>query len=53
MAKENKKAYIKPQLKSQKIELGVYGDYDQDGGKDITPSHPVRDKDLGGLDPAS
>lgn len=29
------KAYTKPQLKSQPIALGVFGDYGDDGGGDV------------------
>lgn len=28
----SKKTYTTPELKSQKVQLGVFGDYGQDGG---------------------
>lgn len=46
MADKRKKTYTKPQLKSQKIELGVYGNYD--GGDTTLPVLPVRDREFPG-----
>jgi hypothetical protein len=48
MADQKKKPYTKPEIRAQKIELGVYGDYNADGGDVTTPLLPVRDKDQGG-----
>lgn len=42
MAQEKKKSYIKPQVKTQKIELGVYGNYN---GHEEVPTLPVSGKD--------
>jgi hypothetical protein len=42
--KQNKKkSYEKPKVKSQKIEMGVYGDYNEDDRPPLMPVHP---KDL-------
>jgi hypothetical protein len=46
MAPEKKKRYTKPELKAQKIELGVYGDYN--GETETAPLLPVRNKDVSG-----
>ena len=40
--------YMKPQLRSQKIELGVYGQYNSDGGDVTMPYTPVHDKPFSG-----
>ena len=42
MTEGKKKRYTKPRLKAQKIELGVYGDYN--GDCDTAPFLPVRDR---------
>ena len=44
MAEEKKKSYSKPRIKTQKIELGVYGDY-HGGGGDERSTTPIRIKD--------
>ena len=38
-----KRAYTAPVLRSQRMELGVYGDY---GGQNIMPYIPVDDKPI-------
>jgi len=42
MATDKKKTYTKPRVKTQKIELGVYGDY---GGDEVRPTTPQGRKD--------
>ena len=51
MANMMKKTYVKPQLKTMKVELGVFGTY---GGGDTTqPYLPIEDpRRLGGLNPS-
>jgi hypothetical protein len=44
MEKKEKRQYVKPQVKSQKIEIGVYGCYDTDTRSTL----PIKDKNLGG-----
>jgi hypothetical protein len=39
MAKKEKKVYVRPELTSRKIELGVYGNYD--GGDATEPLLPI------------
>jgi hypothetical protein len=44
MNEQKKRPYSKPQVKSQKIKIGVYGCY----GDDQQPTFPVNGKDLSG-----
>ncbi len=37
-----KKSYRKPELKTQKVELGVFGDYGNGGGGGNVDPSPVR-----------
>ena len=39
--KSEKNEYTKPLLKSRKVELGVFGDYGDDGGGDDDP-RPIK-----------
>jgi hypothetical protein len=45
---KKKKEYTKPQLGCQKMELGVYGNYNNGDGLETRPADPVRSKDLTG-----
>ena len=42
-----KKTYSKPELKTRKIELGVFGDYGQDNGRvDPSPVEVITDLNM-------
>lgn len=43
MNRDKKREYLKPNLESRKIELGVYGDYNNDDerGGPILPLEPI------------
>jgi hypothetical protein len=43
--KAGKKRYVRPELRAQRITLGVYGNYQ---GDVVVPLTPIVNKDLGG-----
>ncbi|MFH1844902.1 MAG: hypothetical protein ABIF77_17055 [bacterium] len=48
MTREKKKPYVKPELKTRQMEMGVLGDYGNAGGQTITPTTPIRQPDRRG-----